>query len=447
MQRVLVFGVLVTTLLIFYPIHSTSAGQSQQSFTPTFESTECPFKIPMGETATCGYFTVPEDRSIDPDSEDFRTIRLMVAHFQSHISDPPDDPILYLVGGPGVSIFKEIDSSFYHFARLLDNRDVIVFDQRGIGYSEPVLDCPEPEDDDFLIRAISECRTELEDQGINVSAYNTSESAADIADLRITLDIDEWNIVGVSYGSRLALAVMRDNDTGVRSVVIDSVLPIDNEDWFQVDADFEIMDTIFEDCAADEACNAAYPDLEAAYDEALNNLRDNPVQGQDHFNFQFRVYSLLDDASTVQIIPAFIYGVYEDPQHILDPLAIQSGYHIYSGMQMSVNCADGIIGRVICNTWDVEFNRAAARRTVDSDVPTLLLNGAYDSITPTYGAEQTHQLLSNSTFFEIPFTAHGVIRSKDECPRSIAFEFLNDPDTPPDGNCIADMQARFVIAE
>lgn len=447
MRNVWVWGVLVALALAIFPVQHSSADQDPQGFVPTFEAADCQFKIPMGETVECGYLTVPESRDIEPDSPDFRTIRLHVAHFHSHNPNPPADPIVYLVGGPGVSIFVEIDTAFYHFAALLDNRDVVVFDQRGIGYSEPVLQCPDP-DFEFYLESIRECRDMLEAQDINLSGYTTTESAADVADLRLALGFEEWNVVGVSYGTRLALAVLRDNDAGVRSVIIDSVLPIDNIDFAQYTGRGSyptIFDQIFEDCAADTACNSAYPDLEATYRQVFTELRDDPMRGIDQWDFEFIVGRLLSSTHTAQLVPHVIYSIFEDREHLLDPEPIHATYTTFDGMSLSVNCADGMSGRMVCSEWGVRFDGEASQRSITSEVPILTLNGAYDAITPTYGAERTHEVLPNSTFFEIPFTSHGVIRSGGECPQSIAFAFLDDPNEPPDGSCIEDMEARFYI--
>jgi pimeloyl-ACP methyl ester carboxylesterase len=447
MRIVLVIGVLFVVVGTIFPIQPTSADQGTDSFIPTFEPADCQFKIPMGERVDCGYLTVPEVRSIEADAPDFRTIRLHVAHFHSHNPDPPADPIIYLVGGPAVSIFIEMDSSFYHFAALLDNRDVYVFDQRGIGYSEPALQCP-PSRINFYLESISDCRDDLTAQGINLSGYTTTESAADVADLRLALDIDEWNVVGVSYGTRLAMAVLRDNDAGVRSVIIDSVLPLGDSDFSQFSgrgAYPDIFDQIYADCAADTACNAAYPDLHEAYQTVFQELRDNPVRQLDQWDFEFIVGRLLGATDTAQLVPYTIYNIYRDRERLLDPEPIHSTYTTYDGMSLSVNCADGMNGGAVCSTWGVRFDQEAAARSIESEVPILILSGAYDSITPTYGAQLMDDMLPNSNLFEIPFTSHGVIRSGGDCPQSMAFAFLDDPTEWPDAGCIEEMQARFYV--
>ena len=103
-----------------------------------FEPDLCQIREPQGVIVQCGNLVVPENRT-DPDS---RTIKLHVMVFGTSSRNPAPDPLLYLAGGPGSSI---VETSLYQlpfFLRFLEERDVIVFDQRGVGVSQPALDCP-----------------------------------------------------------------------------------------------------------------------------------------------------------------------------------------------------------------------------------------------------------------------------------------------------------------
>src|SRR5919109_993894 len=140
--------------------------------------------------------------------------------------------------GPGGVAFLEaqrlVDAGFNQ------SRDLILMDQRGTYYSQPALTCPVI--DRFNIRllgrrydsestrrrhvaATRSCRRQLVGRGIDIAAYNTTENAADFADLRRVLGIAQWNVFGVSYGTDLALTLMRDHPEGIRSAVLDSTVP------------------------------------------------------------------------------------------------------------------------------------------------------------------------------------------------------------------------------
>ena len=167
----------------------------------------------LGAEFECGYLTVPENRALADD----RTVRIAVARLKATAPNPKPDPIVFLTGGPGGSGLAEGPS----IAKGWNvERDVIFIDQRGELKSDPFLSCPEI--DQFQHDAVAEawdnrayrrrsgaatraCRDRLQGAGWDLSAYNTTENAADVADLRVALGIDQWNIYGVSYGSDLAL--------------------------------------------------------------------------------------------------------------------------------------------------------------------------------------------------------------------------------------------------
>ncbi|MCA9906365.1 MAG: alpha/beta fold hydrolase, partial [Anaerolineae bacterium] len=144
--RVCCLGFLVLTMV------SVQAVLAQQAETRLFEEADCPFHIAgiPGRAVTCGYLIVPEDRT-NPDSPN---IRLAVAIFHHPDGDPEPDPLVYLMGGPGVSVVSTLPWTFStQFEPFLAaNRDIIIFDQRGSGLSEPALNCPVY--DELFLRAL-----------------------------------------------------------------------------------------------------------------------------------------------------------------------------------------------------------------------------------------------------------------------------------------------------
>jgi pimeloyl-ACP methyl ester carboxylesterase len=126
-------------------------------------------------------------------------------------------------------------------------------------------------------RDVRTCRYRLASAGADLTAYNTTESASDIAELRIAMGIERWNIYGVSYGSDLALQVLRDHPEGVRSLVIDAVVP-PNINVIETGsrAASESATAIYEACAAQPACHAAFPDGRAEYTRVINDLAAKP---------------------------------------------------------------------------------------------------------------------------------------------------------------------------
>ena len=156
------------------------------------------------------------------------TIRLAVAVVKDHSDDHQPDPLLVLHGGPGGGIMQRAPSVAPLLQAFLGSRDMILFDQRGVGLSEPALECPEwhqnyldtldEADIDLRARtsyeAFMACRDRLIDEGVNLAAYNTTQSAADVQAIRLALGYDEINLYGGSYGSLLAQVVLREPPTG-----------------------------------------------------------------------------------------------------------------------------------------------------------------------------------------------------------------------------------------
>ena len=111
-------------------------------------------------------------------------------------------------------------------------------------------------------------------EGIDLSAYNTTENSADFDDLRTVMGITQWNVYGLSYGTDLALSLLRDHPEGIRSVTIDSVAPpsVVSLPWTWTDAN-EGINNIFRACAAEPDCASAYGDLATAFAGLVQKLR------------------------------------------------------------------------------------------------------------------------------------------------------------------------------
>jgi pimeloyl-ACP methyl ester carboxylesterase len=187
-----------------------------------------------GAIVQCGYLIVPENRS-NPQS---RTIKVAYAIIKARGSNPQPDPVVYLTGGPGDNAIKWI--SDFSGKPMGEKRDILLVDPRGLGYSQPTMQCPmhnlpgiitqdtAPTAEDILAQDVHwarSCRDLLASQGFDLTAYNTIASAGDLSDLRQALGYSQWNLYGISYGTRLALVTMRAFPEGIRSVVLDSVIP------------------------------------------------------------------------------------------------------------------------------------------------------------------------------------------------------------------------------
>lgn len=232
---------------------------------PAFEPIRCPVPVPAFTVVDCGYVTVPE-RHETPDG---KQIRLAVAILRATDPNKHPDPVLYLEGGPGGSAVWGLD--VWVDNPLTQQRDLILLDQRGTGFSEPGLFCwnyEYPFDVDEVDFSVYEraCRDQLQRDDIDLGAYNSAQTARDIPLVVRALGLDQVNLYGISYGTRVAMTAMRDAPDVIRAVVLDSPYP-PQVDGFEVQAlyGYQQINALLERCANDPQCGEAFPDLKTRF--------------------------------------------------------------------------------------------------------------------------------------------------------------------------------------
>ncbi len=250
----------------------------------------CPRPLAPGEiegrTVICGTVDVPERH----DAPDERRISLAFGLYRSRSLAPAEDPVIYLHGGPGGGAVAELATTFYFlFDQYRDRRDIVTFDQRAAGLSSDMVTCFETfegnifelftgtGDDAQMEAMLSDCVAEL-NQGRDIAGYTTPENARDVQALMRTLGYGTWNVYGISYGTTLALEVMRTAPEGTRSVVIDSVSPQNSRAYDEnVLPLSERISAVVAFCAADPACDAAYPDPRGTILRVADELDRSPI--------------------------------------------------------------------------------------------------------------------------------------------------------------------------
>lgn len=410
-----------------------------QNEVPRFEQVECPFQTdePL-EGVECGELVVYENRE-DPIEG---TLRLAVAVLRSHSNNPAPDPLVHLTGGPGtpslINVPRRISSNFWN--RYRQKRDLIFFDQRGTGFSEPSF-CEEMNEalsttqrtslsnEEILekqLAATKSCREKMLAKGIDFSAYNSATSVRDLNDLRKTLVYEQWNLFGVSYGARLALTAMRDSPTGIRSVILDSPPPPNVRLWVDRLEKFNrSMNLVFEHCANSDACRETYPDLESDFYNLLNERDQNPIEIPMSDTTRFPdgkieidkrmilggLFSGLYNPNFIPIIPLVIQEVQSENRSVLRALAdrLATNPNRWSeGLQQAINCyevapfnpvsmidstkmeypritslANNLKNvHALCDAWHSYRADSLEFMPVSSDIPTLVMNGEFDPVTP-----------------------------------------------------------------
>lgn len=241
--------------------------------------TPCPQPIGIdeieGQTMICGTVSVPENH----DAPDGKRIDLLFTVLKSHSEVPEPDPFLYLHGGPGMGNMNGIAGLAQFFDGWRQTRDVITFDQRAAGLSTGEAACSGVINSNIRAvltmsagqQEITDCIEELRASDITLQHYNTLQNALDVPMVMGTLGYDTYNIIGISYGTKLTLEVMRRAPEGLRSVILDGVAPpwLPLYETLAVPMNDSII-RLVEKCAVDDACAAAYPDLGQVLKDTLN---------------------------------------------------------------------------------------------------------------------------------------------------------------------------------
>ncbi|HSH05384.1 MAG TPA: alpha/beta fold hydrolase [Anaerolineae bacterium] len=474
--------------------------------TPTTNLTTntCPFDTTLiSHTVTCYTITLPEDHN-EPDNG--RSITLPLAIFNTNNPNPHPDPILYLAGGPGENALQSTQFSFnILFAPYLQNRDLIIFDQRGTGYATPSLDCPEVKqtaldllDDDLSLDATNTqindsyttCYQRLTTQDVNFAVYNSAQSAADVAALRQALNLPPLNLYAVSYGTRLAQTILRDHPQTIRAVILDSAYPIEANLPAETPANLQrAIDIFFTACTTNTNCNTHYPNLETRFWNLVDTLNQQPIfipaaniLTGDQYNVRVDGTTLLGHLFTALYQPDLLANF---PQLIADleqnqtdlltrliSISISQIDLLSFGMQLSVQCYEenfftspaeltaalepyphlqpvlkdtaitGQLGLDLCQKWTTATPPPIENEPVTTNIPTLIIHGQHDPITPPHWGQQIAANFTNAFFYEFPGQGHGPGLTAP-CAITITLNFLDQPRQEPDDPCRSQMTFAF----
>jgi pimeloyl-ACP methyl ester carboxylesterase len=428
---------------------------------------ECRLEHPLRLTsiaARCGVLKVPEDRTESGGT----TIDLSVAVVPALNRRAAAPPLFLLAGGPGQGATAMYLSYAAAFARVNRNHDIVLVDQRGTGKSAP-LTCAYPDDwqaGDIMPALRLATLACLAKYGDRVRFYTSSAAVADLAAVREALNVPAIDLYGASYGTRVAQLYMRRFPASVHAVILDGVTYPEQAIGPETPLDGQrALDLIVKRCGDSRDCAAAYPELQ----QDLDGLRrqfgpqkwmmtiDDPNSGlplKIEFNrdmlsagLRFLSYS----ATQASLLPALIHRA---TQGTLAPLAAQTimtarqvGDQLASGMQLSVICSEDApfftavdIDRAamsrtyqgadqlnalleICKLWPRGPVDADLHAPLRSDIPTLLLSGEADPVTPPANAERAARGLARHRHLILSGEGHGQVATG--CVPKLMAEFLD----------------------
>ncbi len=447
----------IIAALAFIAVFAARRSAPQQR--PTFPA--LPADSPVGSgivapcttaapgSSRCGVFRVAEVRE-GSNARSGRTIDIAFVILDALDSTQRTrDALMLLPGGPGEPLTPIAAGAAVRLRDVRRTRDILLVDVRGVGRSSP-LSCNVPFPGGlrsrlgtlFPLDHAAACRDTLARRA-RLDAYTTASAVDDLEDLRRWLGYDALNLMGGSYGTRVAQVFMRRHPRAVRTVVLNGVGPVAEPIYVQHAFLLQrALDRLLAECRADTVCHAAYPDLQQQLAQLFERFRQGPVEvevegtrvpfGAGDLAYALRGLLYGRGAELPRIIHAAAGGA-------ITPLAT---YYLqrtdwvgsateYAGYHFSVLCAEDIAPltdadvarhtrgtfmgahlingyRAVCRQWPHARLPASHWTPVASDVPTLLLSGGRDPVTPPEGADSVAAHLTRKLHVVVPNGGHGV---------------------------------------
>lgn len=413
-----------------------------------------------------GTFEVPRHHA-EPDGA---TFTLHFVRFPS-TNQNPGSPIVYLAGGPGGSGIGAAEGPrFALFMALREVADVIALDQRGTGASAVDPDCQPPLTafagrvltrdtfEAYLEQAASYCSAWWKDQGVDLSAYTTTESAADLEVLRRQLGAEKLNLWGISYGTHLALEAARRMGDRIDRVVLASVEGTDQTLKLpaRTDAFLGRVNALLQN----DPKAASLPPLPDLMRHVLGKLEQQPVKvtfvpedGTDPVTMTLGAYpvrlftasGLIKNPENIRNLPGLYammaMGNYQIVARELDK-SVASGGMAFSPMSVAMDIASGvsperlatfreqaktaILGDVpnfplpqLLGKFDVPDLGEAFRAPVETSAPVLVLTGTLDGRTYPEGHREILDTLENGQQLVIENAGHDLFLSDPKVGEAI----------------------------
>ncbi|WP_293306836.1 alpha/beta fold hydrolase [Pedobacter sp. UBA5917] len=427
-----------------------------QSYIPKIESTGCKIKTENGVIAKCGYLVVPENRA-NPSKN---LVKIPFIFVRKQDQDSVKNISLYTTGGPGYSTTLGItqiglNSGFLRYGGF------IAFDQRGTKLAIPSLQCPEVDQaikrsylenlskDSLVKLAVTSARKRFTAKGIDLSAYNTTESAADISDLKKVLKIESMMLVGISYSGGLMLTVAKNHPEGIKALILNSPLPgfVNYEEHALINMN-EALDQVFDNVQTDST-KTAYKDLKQRFHDYFTkisskrfNMRYLPKENSDSITISYGKTELLDavfgkmENGTIKIVPFVMNEIIngKHQQYITEVVdgAFSGDPNRTLGMRYSIYCPEQIaysdpkliakqdkilpwlsgypfnnVNKEICDCWKVNSQPASIKEPVYSNIPALISAGDADPFCRPFYNKLIKRYMPNAQLLIIHNRAHG----------------------------------------
>ena len=449
----------------------------RNGYSGTLQNEDACFLKP--ERVRFGTLEVPENHN-NPDG---KTIDISWAVIRAENPTAGKHPLIFLTGGPGGETQPVIP--FFMDLPLAGNRDLILFDQRGIGQSsslpdfgEKLLDIlaadlsPEKEEEEFS-KLITSYRDIAQGEGINLHHYNTFQNARDVGMLMRHLGYEKYHILGGSYGSRLARVIIDTFPGYIESAVLDSPNPFDNDFITPRIRSYEqALRLIIKNCQFDDQCSSEYPNLEKEYLDGISSLYDSPLKIElDDYNFyvnpQDAIYMIryqLYRGDALEGTPALIRALFvrnkDNVRRNLEmvlPMITDGNYSMFLSVERYEHYDSSITRErlfelyhdmelfpaplglftslyIVAGLWHNESVESAKKTFKKSDVPTLIFVNKYDPVTPPENGYIMLENLRAGHLFILDEGGHG--EGNLECKIEVIGNFFDNSDGRPEAGCL-----------
>lgn len=437
-----------------------------------------PFKFAIqGNTVEgeLGRLIVKENRT----KADSKTVELAFVRLKSTAAKP-GYPVIYLDGGPGSSAIGIAQAPDYMraFQKLREVGDVILLDQRGVGRSRPNLTriTPEPLPTDIFAdkaraqaeftKRFKEAAEYFRSQGVDLSAYNTRESAHDVDDIRKALGVEKVNLVGFSYGTHLGLACIRYHGANLNRVVLIGTEGPDHTDKLPSTSDNAVR-RLAKIAAADPEIGPKAPDLYATLKRVMDKLEKEPAKVTvtdrrankpveltvNHDGLRFLIRIDLGDTNDLPIFPTWFVTMDRGDYSILARFAERRYNQFGGGAPVMTVMVDGASGATAKRRQQIEREAKTSilgdmmnfpsffipgisegtdlgdefRSPIKTAVPTLFFSGELDNNTQPFQADEVRKTFKNSTHIVIPNAGHESMLTEERCQQTMV-DFLTGKD-------------------
>ncbi|MFY2559643.1 alpha/beta hydrolase [Corallococcus terminator] len=418
----------------------------------------------LAPQAQCGTYEVFEDRA----AKSGRKLSLRVVVVPALAAQPQPDPLVFLAGGPGQAATRTAQM-LLAVERIRRHRDIVLVDQRGTGDSSP-LDCELHEEGEGLSarfeegdapRRLRECR---ERWNADVRQYTTPIAMEDLDEVRAALGYEKLNLWGVSYGTRAALVYMRQFPERVRTAILDGVAPMGLYLPLYMPRDGQrALELLLSHCEQDAVCEKTFPKLRSRTEALLAKLAEAPARVKvphpltgvpedivlSQQAFLGALFTQLYSAEGASLVPLMLDRVTRDDWAPFVALSVGSGdtleRTLSRGLQFAVICAEdtpfltkeavereakgtwfgarmGLEMMAVCEGWPRATLPPGYRDAVVSDVPTLLLSGELDPVTPPAWGEEAKRTLKHGLHVVVPGVGHNALVA--DCARSLMVDLV-----------------------